>query len=105
MNRKARREAAARHAQQTEVPTVLLSLACAGSLSSPRQDCNRAVVVSMPFDLEALRAGTNQIGWFVSIITPPGQNPPAVTVLCPACADALIPELAAVARQARPGLA
>lgn len=102
MNRKARLAAKAR---ADRMPPVLLDLACAGSTSEPRQECVRRITVPMPFDLEALRLAGNLHGWFVTVVTPPGNLPLAVTVLCPVCAEALIPDLAAAARRVRPGSA
>jgi len=109
MNRKERRAAKAQDRVNGSgvplVPLVMLDLACAGSMSEPRQECMRRLTVPMPFDLEGLRMEGNRYGWFVTVVTPPGTSPLAVTVLCPTCAEALIPELAAVARRVRPGSA
>lgn len=80
-------------------PRALLSLNCAGPFSDPPQECRRTIVVSMPFDIERLHRAARREGWFVTIVTSPGVNPPVATALCGTCADALAPELAAAARE------
>lgn len=80
-------------------PPVLLDLPCTGFLSDPPTDCHLSIGVPMPFDVERLRRLLDREGWLVSVVSPPGENPPRVTALCGACAEILIPELAKAARE------
>ncbi len=81
-------------------PPALLSLPCTGHMSAPAQDCDKSIQVMFPFNLERLTSELKRAGWFVTIVTPPGVNPPVMSVLCGECADALIPELTKATREA-----
>lgn len=80
-------------------PKALLSLPCTGHMSEPKQDCDKKIDVLFPFNLEKLTSELKRAGWFVTVCTPPGVNPPVMAVLCGDCADALIPELTAATRK------
>jgi hypothetical protein len=69
-------------------------------MSEPKQDCHKQVAVPFPITLEGLMSGLKRIGWFVTTVSPPGTNPPEMSVLCGECADALIPELTKATREA-----
>jgi len=104
VNRHERRAAAAK--QKKDQPEAFLALHCAGPFSVPPLVCDRTALMKMPFDLEELRRiAWAENGWFVTVITPPGIQPMAFTVLCPVCAEALVPELVAAARRVMPGSA
>ena len=68
-------------------------------MSEPKQDCERRIAVPFPFNLEKLTAELKRAGWFVTVTTAPGVNPPVMAVLCGDCADALLPELTAATRK------
>lgn len=83
-------------------PPALLSLNCAGPFSDPEhagplaftpETCTNTVPVLMPVNLDSLTQQLRTAGWFVSVVTPPGVNPPEVTTLCGDCARALVPDL------------
>lgn len=68
-------------------------------MSDPKQNCNKTIGVLFPFNLEKLTSELKRAGWFVTVVTPPGTNPPVMSVLCGDCADALIPKLTAFTRK------
>lgn len=68
-----------------------LDIHCAGPFSNPRQTCDARIAVPMPFDLESLHARIATVGWFVTVVSAAGENPPSVTVLCKKCGEALLP--------------
>lgn len=106
VNRRERRaQAAIGRSKLKDADRALLDIACAGPLSVPAQSCDLTISVPMPFDLESLRSMLWRSLWFVTVVTPPGESPPRVTVLCPKCAEALIPDLVAVAKRHMPGSA
>lgn len=74
-------------------PPMLLSMHCAGPMSDPPQKCDKRLALLLPFNHEKLVNGTKHAGWFVTIVSPPGVNPPECTVLCGDCARALLPDL------------
>ncbi len=55
---------------------------------------NQGIEVPLPFDREGLSRFLAQIGWYVSVLTPPGQ-PPEVPILfaalCASCAQVAFP--------------
>lgn len=92
--------------RRPERTVVYLDLHCAGSHSQPPQACLERILMPMPFDVETLRNKVAPNGWFVTVTTPPGESPPAVTVLCGRCAEAIMPpELLAAAKRLQPGSA
>ncbi len=56
--------------------------------------CGQGIEVPLPFDREGLSRFLAQIGWYVSVLTPPGQ-PPEVPILfaalCASCAQVAFP--------------
>jgi hypothetical protein len=87
-------------------PPICLELHCAGNESDPPQDCDLRIHAPMPFDIEKLRSGCNTQGWLVTITSEPGTEPMTCTVLCPRCAEALLPPaLLAAAKRLQPGVA
>jgi len=67
--------------------------------------CGQDVEVPLPFDCERLARFLARVGWFVSVLTPPGQGPEVPIVLgalCSTCAPTVFPpEVLAVAEQRR----
>jgi hypothetical protein len=105
MNRHARRAVASK--QRGADLDMYLALHCAGPFSQPTpQECDRSVNIKMPFTHEELRSSLwARHGWFVTVISEPGATQMRFTVLCPTCADALIPDLVSVAKRHMPGSA
>ncbi len=86
--------------------THVLDLGCAGPMSSPKQACTLHITVPMPFDLDFLQRHVAIARWIVTMTSPPGERPLSFTVLCPSCAEAVLPpELLRAARRAIPGSA
>lgn len=108
MNRHDRRAMAARERKSTgPKPDMFLSLHCMGPFSGPTpQQCDRSVSIKMPFTHEQLQSKLwSEHGWYMTAVSPQGTSPIEVGVLCPHCAEALVPELVAEARKHMPGSA
>lgn len=67
-------------------PTVALLVTCV--------ECGEGVEVLMPIEHKAIAILLAQRGWFMSVLTPPSQNPEVPVlfgVLCSTCAPKLYP--------------
>jgi hypothetical protein len=68
-------------------------------------ECGQGVELLLPIDQRSLSAMLAQVGWFISVLSPPGQRPDASTVigpLCAACAQQVYPpEIYKAAEQRR----
>lgn len=68
-------------------------------------ECGEGIEVPLPVDPRMLAFFLAQSGWFVSVLTPPGQGPEVPMVigpLCMACAQQVYsPEVFATAEQRR----
>lgn len=50
-------------------------------------ECGHGTEVPLPVDARWLAFYLAQSGWFISVLTPPGQGPEVPTVLGPLCTD------------------
>ena len=68
-------------------------------------ECGQGIEVPLPVDQRALAFHLAQSGWFISVMTPPGQGPEVPMLLgplCTACAQQVYsPEVFAAAEQRR----
>ena len=68
-------------------------------------ECGEGTELPLPIDQRVLAFLLAQRGWFISVMSPPGQGPEVPMVLgplCPACAQKVYPpEVFAVAEQRR----
>lgn len=68
-------------------------------------ECGQGIELPLPIDQRALAFLLAERAWFISVLSPPGQDPEAQTVLgplCTACAQQVYPaEVFAVAEQRR----
>lgn len=67
--------------------------------------CGQGAEAPMPLDRDGPALFLAQIGWYVSVLTPPGQGPEVpilLAALCTSCAEAIYPpEVMKVAEERR----
>jgi hypothetical protein len=67
--------------------------------------CGQGTEAPLPLDRDGVALFLAQIGWYVSVLTPPGQGPEVpilLAALCPNCAPAIYPpEVMRVAEERR----
>lgn len=72
------------------------------SLRVPCVECDEALVAPLPIEHTALSDLADEHGWFLTVMTPPGQALVTLGALCPSCATRVYsPDVLAAAVEAR----
>lgn len=56
--------------------------------------CGQGTEAPLPFDRDGLARFLAQLGWYMSVLTPPGQVPVLFAALCSSCAPTVFPPAA-----------
>lgn len=70
---------------------VCLDLPCVGPMSNPPQVCSASIVLPLPFTADDLTKTLARVGWFVTVVSEPGEEPVRLATLCAKCTTALLP--------------